>query len=78
MHLPSPPPTPPQFRNQTRSKFQFQTYGILFFTGVHKLYGPEIPGFQFVHKNRIAGEGGGVAMYLSDDLKWKRRTDLET
>ena len=32
----------------------------------------------FVHKNRIAGEGGGVAMYLSDDLKWKRRTDLET
>ena len=38
----------------------------------------QIPGFQFVHNNRIAGEGGGVAMYLSDDLKWKRRTDLET
>ena len=49
----------------------------MFFTGVHKLYGPEIPGFQFVHKNRIAGEGGGVAMYLSDDLKWKRRKYLE-
>ena len=38
----------------------------------------QIQGFKFVHKNRIAGEGGGVAMYLSDDLKWKRRTDLET
>ena len=38
----------------------------------------QIPGFKFVQKNRIAGEGGGVAMYLSDDLKWKRRTDLET
>ena len=38
----------------------------------------QIPGFKFVHKNWIAGEGGGVAMYLSNDLKWKRRTDLET
>ena len=38
----------------------------------------QIPGFKFVQENWIAGEGGGVAMYLSDDLKWKRRTDLET
>ena len=38
----------------------------------------QIPGFKFFHKNRIAGEGGGVAMYLSNDLKWKQRTDLET
>ena len=37
----------------------------------------QILGFKFVHKNRIAGESGGVAMYLSDDLKWKRRADLE-
>ena len=37
----------------------------------------QIPGFTFVHKYRIAGEGGGVAMYLFDDLKWKRRTYLE-
>ena len=36
----------------------------------------QIPGFKFVQKNRIAGEGGGVAMYLSNDLKWKRGTDL--
>ena len=34
--------------------------------------------YKFVQKNRVAGESGGVAMYLSDDLKWKRRTDLET
>ena len=38
----------------------------------------QIPDFKFVQKNRIAGEGGGVALYLSNDLKWKRRTDLET
>ena len=38
----------------------------------------QIPGFKFVQKNRIAGEGGGVAIYWSDDLKWNRRTDLET
>lgn len=34
-------------------------------------------GFQFIHKDRQNGEGGGVAMYLSDDIKWKRRFDLE-
>ena len=38
----------------------------------------QIPGFQFVHKNRVAEEGGGVAIYLSDDLKWKQRTGLQT
>ena len=37
-----------------------------------------IPGFQFVHKNRIAEEGEGITMYLSSDLKWKQRTDPET
>ena len=31
----------------------------------------QIPGFKFVQKNRVAGEGGGAAMYLSNDLKWK-------
>ena len=30
----------------------------------------QIPGFNFVHKNQILGEAEGVAMYLSDDLKW--------
>ena len=32
----------------------------------------QIPGFKFVQRNWIAGEGEGVAMYLSDDLKWKQ------
>ena len=36
-----------------------------------------IPGFEFIHKNRITGEGGGVAMYISDDIEWDRRKDLE-
>ena len=38
----------------------------------------QIQGYKFVHKNWIAGEGGEVAMYLSNYLKWKRWTDLET
>ena len=38
----------------------------------------QILGFKFVHKNQIAREGGGIAMYLSNDLKLKQQTDLET
>ena len=34
--------------------------------------------FQIQMFIRIAGESVGVAMYLSDDLKWKQRKDLET
>ena len=38
-----------------------------------------MPGFQFIHKDRgQVGEEGGVAIYISDDIKWRRRTDLET
>ena len=36
----------------------------------------QIPGFKFIHKNRITGEGGGVAIYLSDNLKRKQWTDI--
>ena len=38
----------------------------------------KVLGFQFIHKDQQNGEGGGVAIYLSDDIKWKQRTDLET
>ena len=38
----------------------------------------QILGLKFVHKNQIAREGGGIAMYLSNDLKLKQQTDLET
>lgn len=37
----------------------------------------EMQGFHFISKNRQVGEGGGVAMYISDDIAWKRRHDLE-
>ena len=35
-----------------------------------------IQGFHFINKNRQAGEGGGVAMYISEDIVWKRREDI--
>ena len=37
----------------------------------------DIPGCDFIKKNRIKGPDGGVAMYISNTLKWQRRYDLE-
>lgn len=37
-----------------------------------------IPGFTFVSKPRVNGPGGGVAAYISNDLTWRRREDLES
>ena len=39
------------------------------------LYG--IPGYDSIKKNRIKGPDGGVAMFISNTLKWQRRYDLE-
>ena len=32
----------------------------------------KMPGFQFIHKDRQNCEGGGVTIYLSDNIKWKK------
>ena len=37
----------------------------------------EIPGYDFIKKNRIKGPDDGVAMFISNTLKWQRRYDLE-
>ena len=37
----------------------------------------EIPGFSFIKRNRNKGKGGGVAMYIPDNINWNRREDLE-
>ena len=37
----------------------------------------QIPGYNFIKRNRQTGPGGGVAIYISADLNWKRRDDLE-
>jgi len=36
-----------------------------------------IMGYHTVRKDRKTGKGGGVAVFIRDDLKWQRRTDLE-
>ena len=36
-----------------------------------------IPGYSFVSRPRKAGKGGGVGVYISDDITWDRRQDLE-
>jgi hypothetical protein len=46
------------------------------FNNISELY--SIPGYTFVHKNRTSGTHGGVGMYISDRIKWKRRLDLES
>ena len=37
----------------------------------------DIPGYDFIKKNKIKGPDGGVAMFISNTLKWQRRYDLE-
>ena len=42
---------------------------------VESLY--KIPGFTFENRPRLSGDGGGVAAYISNNIKWERRQDLE-
>jgi exonuclease III len=37
-----------------------------------------IPGYSFVSKPRMNGTGGGVAVYISNNIDWRRRVDLES
>ena len=32
---------------------------------------------NFIKKNQSYGKNGGVAMYVSDNIKWNRRLDLK-
>lgn len=42
---------------------------------VDQLY--DIPGYNFEKRNRNTGKGGGVAVYINDNINYVRRTDLE-
>lgn len=35
-----------------------------------------LPGYTFVYRNRINGRGGGVAIFIRDDLHFRMRYDL--
>ena len=37
----------------------------------------EIPDFSFIKRNRKRGKGGGVAMYIPNNIIWNHREDLE-
>lgn len=37
----------------------------------------QVDGYEFINKPRVRGKGGGVGIYISDRLIWKRREDLE-
>ena len=37
----------------------------------------EIPGYDFVKRDRLNGPGGGVAVYISKETRFIHRTDLE-
>ena len=37
-----------------------------------------VRGFTLERKDRSAGRGGGVSLYIRDDLQYQRRNDLET
>ena len=42
---------------------------------INNLY--TIEGYDFVSRNRTNGSGGGVGIYVKNQLQWKRRGDLE-
>ncbi|CAB3990292.1 Hypothetical predicted protein [Paramuricea clavata] len=37
-----------------------------------------IDGYKFIKRNRKRGHAGGVALYIKDNILWRRRYDLET
>lgn len=37
----------------------------------------QIPGYYFLKRNRQCGKGGGLAMFIKNEIKWERRHDLE-
>eukprot|EP00795_Rhopilema_esculentum_P010725 gene10725-19504_t len=37
----------------------------------------DIPGYSFVSRPRNAGKGGGVGVYISNDITWDRQEDIE-
>lgn len=45
------------------------------FNDINNLY--EIPNYTFIKRNRNRGQGGGVAIYIKNNVKWERRHDLE-
>ena len=36
-----------------------------------------LPGYTFINRNRKSGKGGGVAIYVKNGIKFKRREDME-
>ena len=45
------------------------------FDDINNLY--EIPNYTFIKRNREHGQGGGVAIYIKNNLKWERHFGLE-
>ncbi len=37
----------------------------------------QVPSYTFLKRNRHAGKGAGLAMFIRDGIKWERRHDLE-
>ena len=36
----------------------------------------DIPGYKFIHNQRIDADGGGVGLYLAENFEFKNRPDL--
>lgn len=47
------------------------------FVANDELFDTEIRGFDFVHKGRTTGMGGGVGAYIKQGVPYVRRRDLE-
>ena len=59
-----------QLLNDCRQKFSIIALSETWLHSESPINLFEIPGYTFVHKNRISGAGGGVAIYINNDLKF--------
>ncbi|CAH3042846.1 unnamed protein product [Pocillopora meandrina] len=59
-----------------RSDIKFSVVGITETWLMDSPVGVEIDGYNFVYKNRSVKSGGGVGLYVSDNLDFRIRTDI--
>ena len=68
-----------EIRYHVKTNFQVDIYGVVE-TFLNSTFDDSeicIDNFNIIRRNRVGSGGGGIVLYLKDNLSYKRRTDLE-